>query len=323
MVDQFESCEFWLPPEFLNDDDFAVKKNGFDLFSGFGSSATNSEMGSRTESESDEDECFTGLASKMEKIIIEDSSDKACRLPSSPKSPLCKDGAEFTRRKMVEESTGLLPTRNEFFVPMKQQGMNFGFPTNPPPQLSYQQLQVLRYLQFEQFRRYQMMNQTQQNRGVKNGERIPMGLPVSAWPPLQRSQPKPQPGTGMRAVYLGTNLAGAKKQRAGTGVFLPRTVSSTGNRKSRPACTPALIPDRVVHALNLNLETLGVQNQAHRHPGFHTNNGFSADYVKNRASLKYNDKNDKNRVTVQQKQSIAKAGLENQEAIRLPQEWTY
>ncbi|KAG9142576.1 hypothetical protein Leryth_011662 [Lithospermum erythrorhizon] len=221
------------------------------------------------------------------------------------------------RKKMVQESGGVLPSRTEPLVPVEQPGPNFGFPTTPPQQLAYQQLQAVR---FEHLRRHQMMNQTQQTRGVKNGERMPIGLPGSAWPPLQRSQQKPQPGTGMTAVFLGNNLDVAKKQCAGTGVFLPRTESSTGNLKNKPAYSPVLIPDKVIQALNLNLETLGVQNQARLRPGCFNNNGFSADHG---AALKYINENKKSHVMVQQSQSIAELEPENQEVIRLPAEWTY
>lgn len=60
--------------------------------------------------------------------------------------------------------------------------------------------------------------------GKLNGEiGRPQGLSTAAWPTLQQSQqqqPQPQPGSGMRAVFLGEPAA--KKERTGTGVFLPR-----------------------------------------------------------------------------------------------------
>lgn len=65
----------------------------------------------------------------------------------------------------------------------------------------------------------------------KNGERS-QGLSVAAWPTLPKSQQKRelQPGSGMRAVFLGDR--GTKKERSGTGVFLPRRFEpATGTRK--------------------------------------------------------------------------------------------
>lgn len=60
---------------------------------------------------------------------------------------------------------------------------------------------------------------------------------MAAWPTLQQSQQQQQQqqqqpnGSGMRAVFLGDT--GAKKERTGTGVFLPRRVGTNPaeNRK--------------------------------------------------------------------------------------------
>lgn len=62
------------------------------------------------------------------------------------------------------------------------------------------------------------------------------GLSMAAWPTLQQSQQQQQqqpaqPGSGMRAVFLGET--GAIKERTGTGVFLPRRIGTNPaeNRK--------------------------------------------------------------------------------------------
>ncbi|XP_074578906.1 uncharacterized protein LOC141835361 [Curcuma longa] len=105
--------------------------------------------------------------------------------------------------------------------------------------------------------------------GGRYGENLycrPLDLPDSAWPPLgkspaQQQQPPAFTGSGMRAVFLHT--AAARKESAGTGVFLPRP---TGNKfepkkkKSvRTGCSTVLVPDRVVQALNLNLDEFAAQ----------------------------------------------------------------
>ncbi|GAA0148915.1 hypothetical protein LIER_08226 [Lithospermum erythrorhizon] len=307
MDDQFDTCEFWLPQEFLNDEDFALdlKKSGVDKE--VKKCGSDSEMGSN-ESESDEDEYI--ITRKMDNSNVQ--HNKACRLPTSPKSPLCKAAGEFGRRKIVQESARLLQSRNEVFAPVEQPGPKFGYPTNHPPQSSYHQFHAVR---FEQIQRRQMINQAQQNIGMKNGEKMPIDLPYPARPPLQRSHPG-----GMRAVFSGNSLGGAKKQCAGTGVFLPRTLSSTENCINKPASIPVLIPDGVVQALNLNLEKLAFHNQAPHHPGYSKNNGLSAD---NGAALNYNNNIKKTHVNAQQPQSIARLEPENPEVIRLPPEWTY
>ncbi|KAF2306213.1 hypothetical protein GH714_015795 [Hevea brasiliensis] len=93
---------------------------------------------------------------------------------------------------------------------------------------------------------------------VHNGARNPgrpLGLPPSAWPPLQHHQG----GSGMRAVFLGN--PGGKRECAGTGVFLPRRASTTAETRKKSACSTVLLPARVVQALNLNLDDMGAQPQ--------------------------------------------------------------
>uniref|UniRef100_A0A1D1Z7Q3 Uncharacterized protein n=1 Tax=Anthurium amnicola TaxID=1678845 RepID=A0A1D1Z7Q3_9ARAE len=79
----------------------------------------------------------------------------------------------------------------------------------------------------------------------------PLGLSAAAWPPLQQVA-----GSGMRAVFL---THGSRRESCGTGVFLPRTLGSTTELRKKPACSTALLPERVVQALNLDLNEIGVQ----------------------------------------------------------------
>ncbi|KAG6489155.1 uncharacterized protein LOC122005471 [Zingiber officinale] len=101
--------------------------------------------------------------------------------------------------------------------------------------------------------------------GGRYGENLycrPLDLPASAWPPLGKPPPQPQQpptftGSGMRAVFLHT--AGARKESAGTGVFLPRTAGNKFEPKKKSGCSTVLVPDRVVQALNLNLDEFAAQ----------------------------------------------------------------
>lgn len=70
----------------------------------------------------------------------------------------------------------------------------------------------------------------------------PLGLSPSAWPPLQQAQQQQQyqkNGSGMRAVFLGTQNAGAKRECAGTGVFLPRQIGTQSETRKKTGLSPS------------------------------------------------------------------------------------
>ncbi|XP_039012994.1 uncharacterized protein LOC120142353 [Hibiscus syriacus] len=152
----------------------------------------------------------------------------------------------------------------------------------PPQTLSHQKLQAA---QFQILKQQQLMkrlnaqkqHQQQHHHHVvqnrvrsNNGTNRPMGLSPSACLPLQQ-QTRMTNGSGMQAVYL--NNPTAKRERAGTGVFLPRRIGAPSEPRKKPACPTVLLPARVVQALNLNLDEIGAQPQLH--PRFNPN--FTAD----------------------------------------------
>lgn len=214
---------------------------------------------------------------------------------------------EVARMRMIEETTGhfqnrglLLPPRkpSPISVPLRNLNPNIGLQSNHS--LSYQQLQVS---QFQQLKQQQMMKQQQnqshlmaQNRARNTGRHV--GLSPSAWPTLQQSlQPQQQPSSGMRAVFLGNT--GSKRECAGTGVFLPRPIGSPTETRKKSGCSTVLLPDRVVQALNLNLDAMDSSPQLQsRYEGT-----FNPDYD---AALNRNVR--------------SRPGM-NQE-LRLPPEWT-
>lgn len=155
------------------------------------------------------------------------------------------------------------------------------------------------------------------NRGMNNNSNVRggggvMGLSSSAWPPLQNAkhhQHQQQFGSGMRAVFL--ENPSVKKERTGTGVFLPRSANAPSESRKKPGemkihdptrfflfivmilsflfvncnsflffvffvsgCSTVLVPDRVAQALNLNLDG-GVVGRQRPHQHHHHVNGVS------------------------------------------------
>lgn len=155
------------------------------------------------------------------------------------------------------------------------------------------------------------------------GGRTTLGLSPSAWPSLQQTQRRQQQGgrlqhhqlqngTGMRAVFLGPPPAAAKRESAGTGVFLPRRAGSQPEPRKKHACPTVLVPAKVVQALNMNLSS------RHAQPGLRTRSldgrlAHEADGVwKFPASGP----------CAQPRRNLRAQPVMGHE-VRLPQEWTY
>ncbi|KAI6674738.1 hypothetical protein NL676_002644 [Syzygium grande] len=116
-------------------------------------------------------------------------------------------------------------------------------------------------------------------------------------------------GHGMQAIFLDSG-----RRSEGTGVFLPRTPSAnTRPGRKKPACAPVLLPPRVVRALNLNVQALGLQIS--RRPDTKEKpNNVECNLVKNQ-----DGKDATQRCTVLQRQSSSSSS----EDLLLPKEWTY
>ncbi|KAF2325154.1 hypothetical protein GH714_024714 [Hevea brasiliensis] len=61
-------------------------------------------------------------------------------------------------------------------------------------------------------------------------------------------------GYGMQAIFLDSG-----QNSCGTGVFLPRRAGTNLQSSKKPACSPVLLPARVIQALNLNTHEIGLQ----------------------------------------------------------------
>lgn len=94
MAESLDDAEFWLPPQFLADDELfpaesvAKKKKSFGSASDLGSPVESLVWSSETESESEE-EFLAGLALQMSRSTLENDNRKARNLSGSPQSTLC------------------------------------------------------------------------------------------------------------------------------------------------------------------------------------------------------------------------------------------
>ncbi|PWA78866.1 hypothetical protein CTI12_AA211790 [Artemisia annua] len=332
MAQEMTDAQFWLPPEFLNDDDFVAGKPAPGKgFYGFGSgSPVESFLGSN-ETESDEEDYFNmnlnGLTRQFENTTFHDhywkSENKATRVMSgSPQSTLCgckspsclsppataapvnRDllfaaAGEVARMRMIEEAA----SRYYLGASQQQQQQQPRKTSNPNlnhyQQLQLAQFQLLKQQQMMKQQQYLQMIQQQQSRkrnesvnGNGNGRNVT--APLSAWPTPQQSQQQQTrtTGSGMRAVFLGNPTT--KRESTGTGVFLPRQVGAPVEPNKKRGCSTVLLPDRVVQALNLNLEKMENESKVLE------------------AKMVY-----RNSVKRQQQQQPVMT------EFRLPQEWTY
>ncbi|KAL3839470.1 hypothetical protein ACJIZ3_024061 [Penstemon smallii] len=358
MAQELDDGEFWLPSEFLTDDDlladFKTTKNRVNDFSyGFNSdlgSPVESFMGS-AETESEEDDFINGLTRKVSNSnFSSDYTPKGWKLSGSPQSTLCgcKPGSsrgspngvsrvsspteakekvgldllyaaagEIARMRLIEEKAAYYSSKVYFPAPNPNPNRVSGFyPTETQSRLSYHQLQAK---QFQQMKQQQMMKSGVWEQGktgyrFENGMRTTDSSMAANWPTLKQSQPQQQQtGSGMRAVFLGET--GAKKERTGTGVFIPRRFGTDPpDTRKKPAGCSVLLPDRVVHALNLNLDSVDSQTQPRINPN------FTPEYD---AVMKHRN----NLMMAQQRRNLRQQQHpvmnHHHQELLLPQDWTY
>lgn len=359
MAQELNDGEFWLPSEFLTDDDLLTdfkKKGGDDFCRGFGfhsdlSSPVESVTGS-TETESDEDDFIRFLTQKMNYSTMNVSTKplkiscspqsalygcKPVSIPVSPKSvsqvsspprsegavswDLFYEAAEQVARLRVNRAAAACYQPKMTYPPLKPSPVTVprfnrcqasGFYPNPKTQaqLSYQKLQAI---QFQQLKN-EVWGHGQRANKFQNASRIGVveetqGLSAAALPTLFQSQrqPRQMPSSGMRAVFLAEN--GAEKERTGTGVFLPRGYGTNLTETNRKPGSTVLLPDRVVHTLNLNLGSIDTSAEV-KSRGVQ----FNADACFKRQN--------NTRMAQQQGRNLIPQSVVNQESC-LPQEWTY
>ncbi|XP_075490134.1 uncharacterized protein LOC142528822 [Primulina tabacum] len=322
-------------------DDFS---RGFWCSSGFSSdlsSPVESFMGS-TETESDEDDFIAFLTRKIAFCALKDSNisseyhEQGLNLYGSPQSTLCGCKPGYSRgnpkcvsqvpsptevkypagwdllyaaagevarmRASQEKKSFYSPKAIPFAVPQKNPSTMPCIYANHKRQvqISQKHMQAAKKITSGICAQEKLGNQFQYGRNV--GERR-NGLSAAAWPTLQQSNQQPPlvPRSGMRAVYSGEN--GATRERSGTGVFLPRRYDTTPPETRKK-------PERGVHALNLNLETIDIRPQAHFR-------GISNIKPECGATLK-----PMSRIRMAQQTDFYPQPVMNRE-VWLPQEWSY
>ncbi|XP_047311122.1 uncharacterized protein LOC124914574 isoform X2 [Impatiens glandulifera] len=373
-----DNGEFWLPNDFLNDED--IRMTGSKLkrdiygstqhfptaFDSFRNSPFES-LFSSTETESDEEESLEWLNRKISSSSLQDdlwafrhenikkrdcmeklsrsgfSGIPKCAAPVAPPPLVDRSDAawdilyeaakDLARMRLLEEAHGLYENRGlrnhgHGFNTLKRQNSDFGAGFN-----EYKQLQLAQMQQHQQMMKQQQQQQHQQQengiwgRNDKTGGVYPnnhqtrqviqnrMPIPDRNNPVLHQikpNQPLPQSGSGMRAVFLGGNT-GPKRECAGTGVFLPRQAGSPADTRKKPGCSTVLLPDRVVQALNLNLEAMEMKTHNQSRP----NMSIPAHYGGYRGDVLVNQKGSSS-----SSNSVTGKTTVNQE-ISLPQEWIY
>ncbi|MFS7943274.1 hypothetical protein Hanom_Chr06g00498331 [Helianthus anomalus] len=376
MSQELADGEFWLPPEFLNDEDILMDftgkpnsgaptgglKNTSSGLYGFGSypnsdlnSPVESVIGS-TETESDEEDYLTGLTRKLANTSVnvdfwkadanlsfENNHSKSTRvMAGSPQSTLCgyKNGSsrgspncasppytaevkqnqpswdmlyaaagEVARMRLIEEAASRLYNNKSYAATQPTRKV-------ANPNLHYQQLQAAQFQQLKHKQQQQQIAKQQYLQMMLQSRNRNAGRPVtptlSAWPTPQQAQqqhPTRQPGSGMRAVFLGNPTT--KRESAGTGVFLPRQPGAPTEPFKKRGCSTVLLPNRVVQALDLKLEAMGGESKLQSR----CNGGSDYD-----AEIMYR----KSVMMAQQKRNNSNrqqpVGMTE---FRLPQEWTY
>ncbi|XP_076955018.1 uncharacterized protein LOC143629692 isoform X2 [Bidens hawaiensis] len=299
MEQELTAGEFWLPPEFLTDEDILM-----DFTTGKPKPTKAYPNLTSPETESDEEDYYlNGLTRNFSKFNFDNDYSKATRvMAGSPQSTLCgcKYGSSRGSPKVVgddrkQTSWELLYAAAGELARMRMVEEAASRYYNPNKigthDLHYQQLQVAQVstLKQQQIAKQYMQMMTVNRSRSEIGSHRPVGQP-----------PPSHPGMGMRAVFLG-NPNNTKRESTGTGVFLPRQTGAPTEPAKKRGCSTVLLPDRVVQALNLNLENMEGESKV----------PFNHD-----AEIMY-------RQSVMMNQPRRNNNRQQPQEFRLPQEWTY
>ncbi|KAK9669859.1 hypothetical protein RND81_13G159500 [Saponaria officinalis] len=263
MADDLADGEFWLPSQFLTDDDILMDFKSDASGSGFGFGSDIGSLTTETETSSDDDDHLLVLPRK----VIGSPQSTLCGWdhgsPTGPVSPekeplkaevedknatldlLNKAAGEVAKMKLrTEKSTGT------GFFDCSNSAKGLFSPSQPPPPPP--PVYPPHFYAHPHFRRFpphlmwipppqqpQVQNRVTKNTtNNKNGgnNNRPLGLPPSAWPPLpgqaqaqQQTPPKTQAQAQSpqpQAQPMMRMYVGPQNVSVGTGVFLPRRVTA-------------------------------------------------------------------------------------------------
>ncbi|GKV08026.1 hypothetical protein SLEP1_g19716 [Rubroshorea leprosula] len=262
------------------------------------SSPVESEVGSTKSSEEEEaggeDDYIAELTRKMAYYMFqdEDKQEKSWDLSGSPQStlwlPLGSKGESpngwlretlppvtpmiegFEKMKINEEIPKYNPGKGLFSasipIPLATRNPDVGFQSKKS--LIDEQIRAIQFYKLKQEQAMKLMDQKRKikqdyrsigrvSSGFNNGQRVPSH--PCAGCTLHPQQSSGLDDSNMRAVVLDTS--GSKTGSGGTGVFLPRRIGTSSETRKKQRCPTVLIPAKVVHALKLHFEKMGVPSR--------------------------------------------------------------
>ncbi|KAK4558411.1 hypothetical protein RGQ29_007952 [Quercus rubra] len=169
-------------------------------------------------------------------------------------------------------------------------------------------------MRLQQQQQHHQLHQQQQQQQLHHRK-----LPKESLPQNYKSSSRPQHrqkngpnwaagGPGMQAIFLESG-----RRSCGTGVFLPQRVETNFQSKNKSACSPVLLPSRVVQALNLNVHALGLQISPRQ----------GQDAKSGTKDRDCNSNINKNGKDLQAQCCVLSQNQNSSPEIFLPKEWTY
>ncbi|KAK3206382.1 hypothetical protein Dsin_020428 [Dipteronia sinensis] len=297
----------------------------------FGSSDSGSGFSSSVESEEEEEESdpeeqddyFAELSRQMAHYMLQDDDkhEKSWGLTRLPQSTLRLSspfGSNHESPKGPSREPSPPPTMIEELEKTK---INNHFCNHQNNEFQSKQALIddqIRAIQFFKLKQEQAMKQLGQKKQFKQHHQKTNRPPSSTTSNSYQTQTQThqqQPGSGMRAVFLGGSTS-SRAGSCGTGVFLPRGIGySPDQSRKKQGCATVLIPARVVQALKQHFDKVGGGGSGGVPSGF---NGRRSTFpLQHDANVAGGRKNSLYKQQQQQSQSM------NKQEMGLPQEWTY